>query len=172
MVAPLRRRDLGPEEPMGHMTAQITAARATGANSRDIWTWRNDPDTRAMSISTDEISWEEHSRWYRDILADPNRYLYLGRLADNANVGICRFDVDTLKNVAHVSINLNPAMRGRNLSHVLLAAAIAAFWNEKNVSLLATIKQGNAASIRCFLKCGFELVTDDGEQTYYRLSTR
>lgn len=64
------------------MNRPIAIHRATLEDSRDIWSWRNDTQTRAMSITTAEVSWDTHTIWFRDLLQDRNRYLYVGYLAE------------------------------------------------------------------------------------------
>ncbi len=151
------------------MTSKIVIAAATRDDSRDIWTWRNDPLTRTMSVATEEVGWLEHTAWYEGSLTDRDRYLYIGRVESDEKVGMCRFDVDTSTATTAVSINLNPAMRGRKLSRQLLAAAISAFWNVRRMRLIAIIKRKNTASMRCFSGCGFLLVAEDGEYLEWRL---
>lgn len=51
----------------------ITARLATSEDSRDLWIWRNDPVTRAMSITTEEVAWDAHTNWYEKSLSNPNR---------------------------------------------------------------------------------------------------
>ena len=151
------------------MTDAITIALATADDARDVWLWRNDAQTRAMSLSTDEVSWATHQAWYEKSLDDPNRFLYIGRLAATEKVGMCRFDIGADGRSADVSINLNPGMRGRNLARRLLAGAIAVFRGTRPIALVATIKRHNAASIRCFSQCGFMPAAEDHEHIYYRL---
>ena len=121
-----------------------------------------------MSVTTGEVGWQEHTAWYENSFSNRNRYLYIGRVALDEKVGMCRFDVDPSTTTAAVSINVNPQMRGRKLSEPLLAAAIGAFWKVRRISLVATIKRQNTASTRCFRGCGFELDSEDGEHLYYR----
>ena len=134
---------------------RITVLRATDNDLKDIWEWRNDELTKKMSITTDDVSWETHSSWYEKSLVNPNRYLYLGFLNGNEKIGICRFDVDVITNIAEVSINLNPKYRSKKLSSRLLSQAIANFSKEQNTELAATINKSNIGSIKCFTKCGF-----------------
>lgn len=150
--------------------AVICIRRAVAADSEHIWAWRNDAWTRAMSVTSDVVSWEAHAEWYRASLQDRNRYLYVGQSdGDARKIGMCRFDVDPARAMAEVSINLDPAMRGLSLSHRLLAAAIDVFRAERPVDLEATIRKQNAASVRCFTRCGFVLHGEDVECGYYRL---
>lgn len=126
-----------------------------------------------MSVTSDVVPWEAHARWFQASLHDRNRYLYVGRLnGDARHIGMCRFDVDPEKALAEVSINLNPAMRGLSLSHRLLAAAVDVFVAERPLDLAATIKTQNAASIRCFTRCGFVLHAVDAGHRSYRLPVR
>ncbi|RUO65872.1 UDP-4-amino-4,6-dideoxy-N-acetyl-beta-L-altrosamine N-acetyltransferase [Pseudidiomarina planktonica] len=40
---------------------------------RTIWQWRNLPRVREQMRSTEEISWQNHQRWFQSALQDPNR---------------------------------------------------------------------------------------------------
>jgi len=151
----------------------LLITRATPGDSRDLWLWRNDSTTRKMSIQSEEVSWDSHKFWFENSLRNQDRYFYVGLLAaDNAKVGICRFDVDPVKNVAEVSINLNPTQRGKGFSQTLLSKAIQAFLSERQMDLVATIKKENTASIKCFTKCGFVLESEGDKFDRYRLQVR
>lgn len=144
--------------------------KATSEDSHDIWSWRNDPVSRAMSKNTDEVPWESHARWYDSALANPRRFLFVGYDENQRKIGMCRLDV-VAEGVAEVSINLSPQMRGRGLSSPLLAAAIQAFWVEKAGTLIkATVRNQNPASLRCFEKCGFVLQSREGDFNHYELA--
>jgi RimJ/RimL family protein N-acetyltransferase len=154
------------------MSGVLIVRRAVPADARDIWLWRNDAGTRAMSVSPDEVAWDAHAEWFSASLTDRNRSLYVGLLGDaGRKVGVCRFDLAPGKALAEASINLNPAMRGLNLSHRLLATGIRLFLADRAVDLWATVKTQNTASIRCFEGCGFILQGEAGEYGYYRLAS-
>lgn len=152
------------------MPTAITIIRATAHDSKDIWLWRNDAETRAMSLSSDEISWEAHSRWFGQSLADRNRFIFIGIDAASEKIGMSRFDVDPKALTANVSINLNPLMRGRKLSSILLGKSIETFWSLKALPLTATVRKTNIASIKCFEKCGFGLALSDDTFNFYTLA--
>ena len=146
----------------------LTVLRTTENDSKDIWEWRNDEQTKQMSISGSSVSWETHSSWYERSLVNPNRYLYLGFMNGNEKIGMCRFDVDVKTNIAEVSINLNPQHRNKKLSSQLLSQAITKFCEEKNTDLAAKIKKTNLGSIKCFTKSGFTFEREDQDYNYYR----
>jgi UDP-2,4-diacetamido-2,4,6-trideoxy-beta-L-altropyranose hydrolase len=137
-------------------------------DSFDVWTWRNDSLTRSMSVESDPVSWEKHTSWFSRSLTDPHRILLLGVFAEN-KVGVCRFDISSDFKSAEVSINLNPDMRGKKLSTILLRKGMEYFWKQKTLPLTAVIKPQNVASIRCFTFCGFEIARLEGPLQHYKI---
>jgi RimJ/RimL family protein N-acetyltransferase len=113
----------------------------------DILAWRNDAVTRAMSRSPEPVDAAGHNAWFTAALSDPARVLLIGEL-DGGKVGMVRIDRG---HETEVSINLNPAFRGRGLSLDLLNAALAT----ETGPILAVIRPNNAASIRLFEWAGF-----------------
>ena len=152
------------------MMDPIVIGKATEADSADLWRWRNDEQTRAMSLSHDSVGWEAHNAWFNRSLESRLRHVYVGRLGD-LKIGMCRFDLNAQANEAEVSINLNPDAREMRLSAPLLAAAIETFWHEVRADLTATVKRQNLASIKCFTRCGFALTREDSLCNYYRLTS-
>lgn len=154
--------------PFNETPQKVTILRATKNDSHCIWVWRNDEKTKQMSITPDSVSWDAHSSWFEQSLADPNRYLYVGYLNDNEKIGMCRFDVDNETNSAEVSINLNPKFRNKKLSPMLLSEAVKKFRTEKHIGLTATIKKSNLGSMMCFSKVGFTFKREDSDYNYYQ----
>jgi len=122
-----------------------------------------------MSINVDEVGWDSHNLWYLQALSNPDCFLYVGK-SGAESIGVCRFDVDSTKITAEVSINVNPAFRGRHLSSQLLAAAIDEFWRTNKIDLRARVKKENTASLKCFTNCGFILDHEEGNYRYYALT--
>lgn len=137
--------------------------RAIESDKRDLWAWRNDPASVAASSSSSAVPWPAHSAWFDSMLGDSSRILYIGELDSGEKVGMCRFDLDEAGSSAEISINLNPAHRGKKLSPPLLTNSIQAFRKEfGELPLTATIRADNAASIRLFAAAGFRQTgTDD-----------
>lgn len=46
---------------------------ATESDALMALRWRNHPDVRAMSLTTDEIPLADHMRWWSELLTDPSR---------------------------------------------------------------------------------------------------
>lgn len=139
---------------------------ADNSDSFDIFEWRNDPISCQMFVSNKKVTLEEHKKWIESSLRNPLRKIYIGILKDE-KVGICRFDIDSKLTSAEVSINLNPTMRGKNLSYQLLSESIKTYKKTNQIRLTATIKKENKASLIIFQKCSFSIVDQDG--SYYHL---
>lgn len=122
----------------------------------DLWLWRNDKKSIFFSKNQTEITLETHRKWFEKNLSNTRVKFYLGYLIkknQKKKVGVVRFDIKNKYTL--VSINLNPIMRSRGLSYILLAAAIKKFLRFKKTKLIAEIKNNNLASIKCFLKNKF-----------------
>tara|TARA_Y100001968_G_C19443354_1_gene763831 strand:- start:1418 stop:1900 length:483 start_codon:yes stop_codon:yes gene_type:complete len=135
----------------------IFIEKATENHSKLIWEWRNDEESRKMSLNSNFITWEEHQNWFNNILKDINTFIYIGKFK-NKIIGVIRFnksekDLDFFK----VNINIAPYLRGQGFGKQLLKNAINKFSQEnKNANLLkAEIKVNNKKSKHIFLKAGF-----------------
>jgi RimJ/RimL family protein N-acetyltransferase len=149
----------------------ITIRPAESSDARSLFDWRNDPLTRAASAGTAEVAWDEHEAWLTRVLSSGRQRIYIAMQDDGAPVGMVRFDGRD-DGSAEVSINLDPARRGRGLGLAVLQAAIDAFDGERDVPavLHAVIRPANAASIRLFEAVGFVAERDVEELRHFRRS--
>ena len=158
------------DEPTAHdLIHKLIVSNATDSDSADIWLWRNDAYTRQMAFQVNEVSREEHDKWFDSLLSDTSRCIYVGRLGDAGKIGMCRFDIDPIRNFAEVSINLNPHFRNKKISAVFLKKSIDLFSSENRINLTAKIKKENIASIKCFSRCDFIFDREDELYNYYIL---
>ena len=135
--------------------------RATPDDALEVLIWRNDPLTRAMSRTQDEVEQQAHLAWFSRALDDGASTLLIGEVGGD-KIGMVRFDHGA---ATEVSININPLCRGRGLGHELLSEALT--WATGD--LLAVIKDENLTSRRLFERAGFELQeTTDGLGRYLR----
>lgn len=74
-----------------------------------LWQWRNDPHTRAMSLNTDIVPYDNHCKWFDSVLCDASQFVYIGIIVDastqtdkrlgdelaqqSEKVGMVRFDL-------------------------------------------------------------------------------
>ncbi|BAE49519.1 GNAT family N-acetyltransferase [Paramagnetospirillum magneticum] len=140
--------------------------RAVIQDASDLLVWRNDPDTIANSLTGKAVAEADHFAWIARVLASPDFILLMAEQAGE-KLGMVRFDREE-DGEWEVSINLNPAARGRGLAADLLAGSIAAaFPAGARPPLVAWVKQSNPASLRIFERCGFIHEGDeDGVETF------
>ena len=140
-------------------------------DSLDLWLWRNNKKSIFFSKNKKKITLEAHNKWFRKNLKNKKIKFYIGFIVkknEKKKVGVVRFDIKS--KYALVSINLNPVMRGKSLSYILLAAGIKKFLKFKKIKLIAEIKKNNFASIKCFLKNGFCFVKAKNQYNFYKRS--
>ncbi|MDA8709378.1 GNAT family N-acetyltransferase [Gammaproteobacteria bacterium] len=140
----------------------ITVRKATKNDSKKIFEWRNDPVSMAMSLTSKIIDWKGHKEWYNLAIKDKNILIAIcqSKSVSFEDVGMVRFDFNSINKDATISINLNPKARGNSLGQYCLKAAIN-YLQKSHHSLnriMADIKSENIASIRTFEKAGFNFL--------------
>jgi UDP-2,4-diacetamido-2,4,6-trideoxy-beta-L-altropyranose hydrolase len=131
----------------------VTLRPATAQDCRQVWLWRNDEETRRVSLDSAAIPLEAHERWFLDSLQSPSRRIYIVVAGDQPS-GVARLDVDGGQGI--VSIHLAPECRGRGVGpRALEALGEVAFGPLGLARLVAEIKADNAASLSAFVKAGF-----------------
>ena len=154
-------------------TPSLTIRAATEHDSKDLFEWRNDPQTRAVSLSTDEVAWEDHERWFATSMQNPERLIYICESeldGQRMPVGMVRFDIHEVSEEsgsspeAEVSINVNPIARRRGFGVVALMSGINQFARDQPTvgRLTAQIRDSNHPSVSIFTTAGFELDHSEG----------
>jgi RimJ/RimL family protein N-acetyltransferase len=135
----------------------VTLREATTTDARLLFEWRNDPGTRAASLDSQPLAWEEHVAWLKRVVADPRRALYVA-VDDRGPLGTARLDAGE-DDHATISITIAPERRGEGLATPLIAAACA----RAGGPVVAIVKPENARSVRAFERAGFRRTgTEDG----------
>jgi len=133
----------------------------------DVFYWRNDPLSRSMSIDDKLVKKLEHKRWFESALRNPDKQMYIG-ISEQKKIGITRFDLNKKNGFTEVSINLNPCMRGKNLSFDLLLKSVTFYLKNKNRKLNAKVKNENLPSLKIFKKVGFIEYENDNIYKYLK----
>ncbi len=145
--------------------------RVINKDSLENWLWRNNKKSIFFSKNKKKITLEAYNKCFRKNLKNKKIEFYIGSIVkknEKKKVGIVRFNIKS--KYALVSINLNPVMRGKSLSYILLAAGIKKFLKFKKIKLIAEIKKNNFASIKCFLKNEFRFLKSRNQYNFYQRS--
>jgi RimJ/RimL family protein N-acetyltransferase len=128
---------------------------ATKADSKVLWEWANDQQTREASFNSQQITWKEHIEWFESKMHDANCHLYIITDESSEPIGQIRYDLQT-PDTAVVSISLARDMRNRGYGTKALIFSLRQFSKDVNVQqVIAYIKPQNTPSIRAFEKAGF-----------------
>ena len=134
---------------------------------RNLFNWRNDPDTRRNSFNTEKVKWEDHKKWFENILKNPLRDLYI-LSDDSVAIGTIRFDKIPDKNCAEISITIAPKERGKRYGLEAIKKFSLIYLNDNNLDyIFAEIKMMNDISLNTFAKAGYKLAEAHlGKLTY------
>ena len=138
-----------------HLLGTLTLRRAREEDVRLVWEWANDPEVRAVSLSSEPIPWESHLKWYAALLADPNRVLFVAVEHEGRLVGQVRFDL--AGDEATISVSLAPSARGKGYGTEAIALGSQEILRSKAKMVHAYIKPGNESSVKAFVKAGFQM---------------
>ena len=136
----------------------VTLRPAVPADRLALWRWRNDPETRRASFNQAEIPLEDHTRWFEESLARPDRRIYVVQAA-GVDAGSVRLDLSG--DEATANINLDPEWRGRGIgARALRALCREAFESLGLARLTARVKADNSASRVAFERAGFQVINE------------
>jgi UDP-2,4-diacetamido-2,4,6-trideoxy-beta-L-altropyranose hydrolase len=140
--------------------AKLRLRRVEEKDCRLLWEWANDPEVRAVSFSSEAISWERHVQWFDTKLTDPTAVLYLATDLKEIPVGQIRCQIEGARAV--VSITLAAGSRGQGNGSMALALATEELFRSTSVTEIeAYVKPDNEASLRLFTRAGFRQAAPD-----------
>ena len=125
--------------------------------------WANDPQVRSNSFTSEQITPEDHHRWFQRGLNNPQRMHLIATTADGCPVGQIRFDQQSLSperaaNEAVVALSLDRCARGYGLAGELIRKGLIALhqhWGP-TTNVVAEVLTTNSASNACFAQAGFK----------------
>ncbi len=135
---------------------------ATAEDSNLLLAWRNDPETRRQSKTSDVITLAEHEAWLGRVLGSEGTRLRIA-VSEAAPVGTVRADNKGAYWV--LSWAVAPSARGRNVGFRMVALMI----RELDSPVRAEIKPGNAASLRMAERLGMSRLADEDGMTVWAL---
>lgn len=137
--------------------------RATSDDAKRLFQWRNDPDTRRNSHSTEEIEFEAHCAWLQNVLDKPEWTILIAEI-ENTPVGTIR-SVQQSDGSSILSWIVAPEVRGRGLARQMISYVSDLL---VDVPLSAEIKSSNTASIKAAEAAGFRCEHESHGVLLYR----
>ena len=140
--------------------------KATIEDAQNLFDWRNDSETRANSIETGEILWENHINWLQKSLLNPMRDLYIIEDDQGASCGTIRLDNDG-DGEYEISWTVAPEFRGKGIGKKMTKKFFDEYLKDKKRHVIARVKKENIASIKMIESLGFFLEDEkDGLQSW------
>lgn len=147
----------------------LTLRPANADDDRLLFEWVNDPDVRARAFSRNRISWETHSSWFADRLADQGSHLWIASDPSGAPVGQVRFE--TSADTTEMAVSVARGARGKGWGAAVIDAGARRLFAETDVEwVLARVKPDNSTSMRAFESADFDFDGEgsDAENTWVR----
>ena len=141
----------------------------TYEDKNEILKWRNDPLSRKMLINTDFVKINQHDEWFRSIIVNKDKYLFMCLDRNKNKIGTVRFDIKD--NMAKIAIILNPTKRNLGLSEPCVIQATKNLYtlNPQICFFIAEIKKINIASKKLIEKIGLKLQYSKNDIDYYNM---
>ena len=141
---------------------------AEPSDLKDLFRWRNDKATRKASFDTDEITIEQHTKWFKKSLTNINRNIFIICDKHCNKLGQIRFDkkIDT----AEIDITINPKYRNQGIGALSIFKSSNIYVNNFDIKkIIAKVKKNNTKSLKAFEKADFRVYReyDDYIELWY-----
>ena len=138
------------------MAEKIIIRTATGEDVKKVFTLSNDDTVRANSIQTEKINYDNHVKWFFDILQNEQVKFYIAEDINHNFIGQVRFSKQDNRWV--VSISLVREFRKKHLGKTILLLAIT---KSGIANFSAWVKKENIASLKLFESVGFVAFSEE-----------
>ncbi len=146
--------------------SRLRLARATNADAKLLFDWRNEATAREMSFDATPLAWEAHVRWLDQKLAERDAQIFVGEV-DALPVGQARVELRDGELV--LSYGVDPDLRGLGFGRALVALAMRrALRPAGTTGWRAHVKAQNEPSKKIFRSLGWH-ETIEGAEHVFRL---
>jgi RimJ/RimL family protein N-acetyltransferase len=133
-----------------------------------LYKWANDKDVRKNSFNSKPIPYEDHVKWFGNIMSDETVLQYI-MCEQNIPIGQIRLNIENDK--AYIGYSISADNRGKGLGVAMIRLLISELCNigYHNLTLIGQVKYDNYASAKAFEKCGFTMSKEEGFASYQLL---
>ncbi len=119
-----------------------------------LFEWANNELVRQNAFNTEQISYEEHKKWFKELLDDSKQMQFI-MYSGSEPIGQARLSIHM--DEAEIDYSIASEKRGMGYGKELIHLLQKIVSNEYTSirKLVAKVKTSNAASICCFRKNGF-----------------
>lgn len=121
-----------------------------------LFGWANDEVTRKNSFQTENISIENHTKWFENKISDESTFILIFENELEQPIGQVR--IENKQNERIIGISIDKNFRGKGLASKLITAACKQYFKQNGECVInAYIKTENHSSTKSFQKSGFEI---------------
>lgn len=132
--------------------------RATEKEVDLYFNWANDTLVRENSFKKDLISYDEHVKWFNQVIRDDNSYLLMF-LFNNSPCGQVRIQK---REECVIGISIDQNYRGYGFATKMLVLATQEYFKlTHQKQIIAYIKETNKASLKSFQNAGFRILNSE-----------
>jgi pseudaminic acid synthase len=139
---------------------------ADASHERLLFDWANEAEVRQNSFTTEQIVWENHQVWFRNLLTDVNKRLYIF-YRNNQPVGMIRYDIQDKS--ARISYSIAKEFRHRGYGKAMVEQSEPILRKESpQIQVItAEVKPENTASMRIFEELDYHKGEEDTTYVLY-----
>lgn len=144
----------------------IVTRRAKSSDVDTYFNWANDTITRQNSLNPEQITYNEHIKWFKNKLESNTDLLVFEK--DQKPIGQVRFEFEM--DSAVINYSVAPEFRGKGFGFVILKLAIQELTESKNIILkkvIGVVKKNNFPSNKLFEQLNFSIVSEDSDSFTY-----
>lgn len=148
---------------------KISIRKANIKDSKLIFDWANEPSVRENSINSYLIDWDSHQIWFKNKLNSDSSFIFI--LEEKIPLGQIRFDRVEESDGYFIDLSIDKLFRGSSLGSLIIKNGIIELTKLmlKKISIFASVKKENVASIKSFLNNNFEIVDQDSLLIHLKL---
>lgn len=143
---------------MNKSSIEFTQRKASLADSRLLFRWKNDPDVRRASFRQHAIQFNNHIAWLKAALNNPNILIYI---VEKESLPAGMYRLECIGDAANIGISVDSKYRGQGVGKKIIKQMILTAKNVGIKKLIAEVKIDNIPSNKLFLACGFYKVKED-----------
>ena len=123
-----------------------------------LFRWANEKSVRQNSFHTEPIPFDDHIKWFNNMINDPFEVQYIF-MNEETPIGQIRFSISDDYTYAEIGYSIDISKRGKGIGKKMISYALELFNKEypQIKKIIGKVKEGNIASEKSFIDCGFSL---------------
>ena len=142
--------------------------RATINDIKITYAWFCDPKVRSFSLSTKEVSFKQHTLWFKNTIKNPNVEYYIYE-HEKKTIGSIRFDNLASKS-AKINYLIDSSHWSKGFGTLILKKGIDLVKIDHPYlnSTCGLVLENNIASIKIFKKLNFKQISIKNNQIFFK----